>query len=81
VRYAWWKAAHRGTPVTGYTVGLRRLTKVGWTKYTFSTSGASVLNRTWRGMRPGTTYQVRVKALSDAGAIPWSSVRRVTTPR
>jgi hypothetical protein len=81
VRYAWWKSTHRGTPITGYKVGIRRWTKAGWTKYTFSTSGPSVLNRTWRGMRPGTTYQVRVQALSEVGPSAWSSVRKVTTPR
>jgi hypothetical protein len=79
VRYAWWKAQHRGTPVTGYRVGMRRWTKDGWSAYTFTTSGPSVLNRTWRGLRPGTTFQVRVQALSSAGAGPWSQVRRIST--
>ncbi len=81
IRYAWWKAQHRGTPVTGYRVAIRRWASGRWTRYSFTNVGPSTLNRTWRGVRSGATYQVRVRALSSAGPSAWSSVRRVSTPR
>ena len=34
----------------------------------------------WRGLSPNTSYDVRVRAVSEAGKGAWSDVGRVTTP-
>jgi hypothetical protein len=81
IRFAWWKAAHRGAPVIGYRVRIRQLTSAGWSPYRTTTIMGSSLSFRWTDLRPGRRFQVRVQALSSAGPSLWSPRRGVTTLR
>ncbi len=81
VRFAWWKATAQGTPVTSYTVAIRRLRSTGWTAWTYQTVPADTLSHRFAGLREGATYQVTVRADSQAGSSRYGTYRSVTTTR
>jgi hypothetical protein len=81
VRLAWWKSTAQGTPVTSYTVAIRRQTASGWTAWTYRTVPADTYSHKFTGLRQGTTYQVTVRANSDAGSSRYGVFRTATTTR
>ncbi len=81
VRFAWWKSAAQGTPVTSYTVAIRRQTATGWTAWGYQTVPADVFSHKFTGLRQATTYQVTARANSDAGSSRYGTYRTVTTTR
>ncbi|SNS01168.1 Fibronectin type III domain-containing protein [Geodermatophilus pulveris] len=81
VRFGWYGSVPRGTPVTSYKVGIRYWTGSAWSGWSFVRVPAAELTHRWDGLRRGTTYQVMVRANSDAGASPWGATRKVTTLR
>jgi hypothetical protein len=81
VRLAWWKSAAQGTPVISYTAAIRRQTATGWTAWTYRTVPAGTYSYKFTGLRQATTYQVTVRADSDAGSSRYGVFRTVTTTR
>ena len=81
VRFGWYGSVAQGTPVTAYTVGIRRWTGSSWTAWSFTRIPAAELTYRWDGLRPGTTYQVTARAESAAGSSPWGTLRKVVTLR
>lgn len=79
VRFAWWKSAAQGTPVTSYTVAIRRQTSTGWTAWSYARVPADVFSHKFDGLRPRTTYQVTVRADSNVGSSRYGISRSVTT--
>jgi hypothetical protein len=77
VTATWTAAAPRGAAVTAY--------EVQWsTSSTFASGNASAtqdatLSRTLSGLRPATTYYVRVRATNATGTGAWSAAAPVTT--
>jgi hypothetical protein len=81
VRFAWWKSTAQGTPVTSYTVAIRRQTTTGWTAWSFRSVPADTYSYKFTGLRQGTTYQVTARANSDAGSSRYGVFRTATTIR
>lgn len=81
LRYAWWKSTAQGTPVTSYTVAIRRRTATAWKPWNYTTVTPATLNRYWTGLPSGATYQITVRANSTAGSSPWGAHRSITTRR
>jgi hypothetical protein len=81
LRLAWWKSAAHGTPVTSYTFAIRRQKGAGWTAWTYRTVPAGTYSHRYTGLREGTTYQVTVRANSDAGSSRYGVYRTATTAR
>jgi hypothetical protein len=79
VRFGWWNATARGATVSSYTAAIRRGTGNGWTAWTFVEVPGDVRTHRWDGLRPGTTYQVTVRANSTAGSSPWGVYRKIRT--
>jgi len=79
VRFGWWNGTTRGAPITSYAAGIRSRKPSGWTAWSFVTVPAGVRTYRWDGLAPGATYQVTVRANSDAGSSPWGTFRAVTT--
>lgn len=79
--FGWWKAKEQGTPVTSYTVAVRKRTASGWTRWTYRTVGSGTYSHRFTGLRPGRTYQVTVRANSAAGSSRYGTYRAVTTKR
>ena len=81
IRFAWWKAGEYGTPVTSYTVAIRRATGALWAAWSYRSVSASTYSYKYSGLRSGTTYQVTVRANSTAGSSRYGTFRTVTTAR
>jgi hypothetical protein len=81
VRFAWWKATEHGTPVTSYTVAIRRRLATRWSAWGFGAVPAGTYSHRFTGLRAGATYQVTVRANSNAGSSPFGVARTITTPR
>jgi hypothetical protein len=79
IRFAWWKAGENGTPVTSYTVAIRRKTATGYTSWSYTTVAAGVFSYKFGGLRSGATYQVTVKANSSTGSSRYGTYRSITT--
>ncbi len=81
VRFGWYGAVPQGTPVTSYTARIRYWTGSAWSAWSSVEVPAAELTHRWDGLRRGTTYQVTVRATSDAGSSPWGISRKLTTLR
>jgi hypothetical protein len=81
VRFAWWKATAQGTPVTSYTLAIRRRTSAGWKAFHYVTVPAATLSHRFTGLWQGATYQVTVRANSAAGSSRFGTYRSITTMR
>lgn len=81
IRFAWWKAGENGTPVTSYTVAIRRMTSTGWTGWGYQTVSAGTYSHKFIGLRSAATYQVTVRADSSAGSTRYGTYRSITTAR
>jgi hypothetical protein len=81
IRFAWWKSTARGTPVTGYTLAIRRQTATGWTSWRRTQVGPDVLSFRWTGLPSGRTYEMTVRARSDVGPSSWGKYRSIATRR
>jgi Peptidase family M23/Fibronectin type III domain len=81
IRFAWWKSAAQGTPVTSYTLAIRRQTATGWKAWSYLTAPDSELSHIFTGLRSGTTYQVTVRANSSAGSSRYGRYVSITTGR
>jgi hypothetical protein len=81
VRFAWYKPAPYGTPITSYTVAIRRARATGWTAWTYVTVPADTFSYKFVQLRSGTTYQVTVRADSAVGASRYGVFRSITTLR
>jgi hypothetical protein len=81
VRFAWWKSASNGTPVTSYTLAIRRMTSTGWTPWVYTTVGPDVFSHKFGALRSATTYQVTARANSSAGSSRYGIYRSITTAR
>lgn len=79
VRFGWWNGTALGAPITSYTAGIRRRTTTGWTAWSFVRTPGDVRTYRWDGLRPGTTYQVTVRADSAAGSSRWGTFRPLVT--
>jgi hypothetical protein len=81
VRFAWWKSTALGTPVTSYTLAIRRQTSTGWKSWAYVTVPADTLSYKFTGLRAGATYQVTARANSTAGSSRYGAYRAITTAR
>ncbi len=81
IRYAWYRAEQRGTPVTNYNVAIRRQTSSGYTPWTRSKVSADGTRYDWTSLKPGHTYQVKVRAGSAVGPSDYSKRTLVKVPR
>ena len=81
IRFAWWKAGENGTPVTSYTVAIRRKTSTGWTTWGYQTVSAGTYSHKFIGLRSATTYEVTVRANSSVGSTRYGTYRSITTAR
>ncbi|GAA4738670.1 hypothetical protein GCM10023328_19430 [Modestobacter marinus] len=79
VRFGWWNGTAQGAPITSYTAAIRRQKATGWTAWSYVTVPGNVRTYRWDGLRPGTTYQVTVRADSDVGPSRWGRFRALTT--
>jgi peptidase M23-like protein/fibronectin type III domain protein len=81
VRFAWWKSTAQGTPVTSYTLAIRRQTSTGWKSWAYVTVPADMLSYKFTRLRAGATYQVTARANSTAGSSRYGAYRAITTAR
>jgi hypothetical protein len=81
VRLYWWKATEHGTPVTSYTVAIRRRLATRWSAWGYASVPAHTYSHKFTGLRRGRTYQVTVRANSSAGSTRFGVVRTTTTHR
>jgi murein DD-endopeptidase MepM/ murein hydrolase activator NlpD len=81
IRYAWYRAEQRGTPVTSYNVAIRRQTSSGFTSWTRTKVSANGTRYDWTSLKPGRTYQVKVRAGSAVGPSDYSKRTLVKVPR
>lgn len=79
--FGWWKSTERGTPVTSYTTAIRKRTADGWTRWAYRKVGAGTYSHRFTYLRPGSTYQVTVRADSSAGSSRYGIARTFTTKR
>lgn len=79
VRLGWTNGTAQGTPITSFTVCIRRLTGSGWTAWQVSGVPATERTRRWDGLLRGKTYEVKVRANSTAGPSTWTPTRRIAT--
>ena len=71
-----WTAPSSERPITKYQVLYRRSGSTSW-----STKDVTSPPTTLEGLSAGTGYQVRVRAVSDVGAGPFSETRTMTTSK
>ncbi len=81
IRYAWFRAEQRGTPVTHYNVAIRRETSSGFTSWTRTKVSADGTRYDWTSLKPGRTYQIKVRAGSAVGPSDYSKRTLVKVPR
>jgi hypothetical protein len=81
VRLYWWKATEHGTPVTSYTVAIRRRLATRWSAWGYASVPAHTYSHKFTDLRRGRTYQVTVRANSSAGSTRFGVVRTTTTHR
>lgn len=81
IGYAWNQSHDNGRDVTGYTVAIRGETSAGWTAWYPKKTQSSGTVHNWFDRTPNRTYQVRVRARSDAGPSIWSPRSTITTLR
>jgi hypothetical protein len=79
IRFAWWKSAAQGTPVTSYTLAIRRKTATSWKAWNYLTVPPTELSHIFTGLRPGAMYQVTVRADSGAGSSRFGTYRTIST--
>ncbi len=77
VHYGWWKSAANGSPVTRYDVGYRCWTGSAWRPWTTRTTNASTYYYNVQGLSRQSACQVRVRAVSAAGASAWTATRTI----
>jgi hypothetical protein len=65
IHYKWYAAVANGAPVTTYEVAIRRVLADGYTAWT--TTRTPAFSYAWYGERRRVVYQLRVRALSNAG--------------
>ena len=71
-----WTTPQSDRPITKYQVQYRRSGTTSW-----STKDVTSRSITLENLPAGTSYQVRVRAVSDVGAGPYSNVGTQITPR
>jgi hypothetical protein len=79
VRFGWYGSVPQGAPVTSYEARIQYWDGRAWTPWTSVRVPAAELTYRWDGLRRNTTYQVTVRARSDAGNSPWGTSRKLTT--
>ena len=71
-----WSAPSSERPIQHYQVDYRVVTSGSWSTWSPNPTSTSV---TLTGLQRGTTYQVRVRAVSDVGNGDWSDAVSETT--
>lgn len=81
IRYAWWKSAEHGTPVTSYTIASRSYSSAGWSRWHYVTVSKATYNYNWTRVTRGKLYQVTVRANSAVGPSAFATRKYVRVPR
>ena len=71
-----WSAPSSDRPIQHYQVDYRVGTSGSWSRWSSNTTSTSV---TLTGLQSGTSYKVRVRAVSDVGNGEWSNTVSGTT--
>ena len=69
-----WTAPRSERPITKYQVQYRRTGTTSWSTRDVTTRLVTLVN-----LSPGTSYQIQVRAVSEAGSGPFSDARTLST--
>ncbi|MGN6613153.1 MAG: fibronectin type III domain-containing protein [Angustibacter sp.] len=81
VRFAWYRSAVHGDPVTRYQVAYRPLVKGKYRAWHYVSTNGSTYRVVLTGLKKGTRYQVTVRARSSLGKTAWAPRHSIRTKR